>query len=80
MDLSHLFKGKNFITPHIIEYGRVGKYAYELSSGDSIFRRCEATYGVSVVDIKSKTTTDLSEGGFDTLKEANRYIASLKDK
>jgi len=64
-DLKEMFcsvvKGVNLLTPHVEEYGRVGRYIYELSTGrafDGII------YGVTVVEVKEGgivETTNLSK-------------------
>jgi len=43
-------KGVNFITPNVEEYGQVGRYIYELSSGRALDGGL--IYGVTVVEVK----------------------------
>jgi hypothetical protein len=42
---SGTFEGRNFITPDIIRYGRVGEHWYELSQGSGIYG--ETVFGVT---------------------------------
>jgi hypothetical protein len=81
------YKGqKNFITPNVIEYGKIGnKYSYELSWGEGIFNREDKIYGVSVltnegkkVDELKQTNNNLSRS-FNNRKKAEKYIDKLND-
>jgi hypothetical protein len=77
------FRGsKNFMTPHVIEYGNVkANIAYELSDGEGFSH--ETIYGVTVVNYNP--ITRITERAFDkdkmceSLTEAREYIQSLKN-
>lgn len=72
------FNGEpNLMTPEILRYGKKGDLIYELSRGSGI-KPGTLMFGVSVLT-KDGKRTDLSEGGFSTLEEAEDYIATLKD-
>ena len=71
---------KNFMTPNVISYGKIGKdVAYELSSGSGIFT--PMLYGVSVVKENPyggyEKLTNISQS-FTSLQEAKAYIEKLK--
>ena len=70
----------NFMSPNVVRYGFAGKYCYELSVGDSIFRDNEKIWGVTIIDSKRKIKMyDLSKC-FETEIAAEKYIDSLKGK
>ena len=69
---------KNFMTPHVIKYGKRGKYIYELSDGDA-FMRSGRIYGVSVLTTGGEKRTDLG-GSFQSKQEAEDYIKQLKEE
>ena len=73
-DINEYFKGKNFITPEVIDYYQSDDYICELSSGPGIFND-KKVYGVTVVAIDGKPN-ELSDM-FYSLKEAKAYINSL---
>jgi len=71
-DLKEMFcsvvKGVNLMTPDVEEYGQVGRYIYELSTGrafDGIL------YGVTVVEVK--------EGGIVETTNLSRCFFSKED-
>lgn len=71
---------KNFMTPHVISYGKINKnVAYELSSGEGL-ERGSKMYGVSVASInKSGKTRRLEKSkSFHDKNEAESYIRNLK--
>lgn len=63
------FKGKNFVTPTVIEYGETKDSYYELSVGTFMNR---LVYGVTVANDNG------SMGGFETEALAREYIDTLK--
>jgi len=73
--------GKNFMTPIILERGKISLYrTYEISRGKGISD--QTIWGVTIVDYDpdtKKTTrrTDLSDC-FQTARAANAWIAALK--
>ena len=72
------FRGRNMVTPNIIETGFAGQYAYELSSGDAIFSDGQL-YGVTLANrFTAERDYDASKGGFDTIDEAREYIKGLQ--
>jgi hypothetical protein len=76
MKPNDLFVNKNFITPHILEYGWIKKrlsLAYELSTGRSITG--STIFGVTVNNIEKSTS--MSEVLYSK-KEAEDYIDKLK--
>lgn len=78
-EFRNVVKGYNFITPVLLEYGRAGKYIYELSkSTDSCGSFFGKIYGVTVVYNK-ENRFDLSKGGFESIESARDYIKQLED-
>lgn len=73
----YVFKGnKNIMTPDVLNYGSRGNYAYELATGNGF--RGDEIFGVTIIDIDTKEHNhELSEGGFNTLKDAKDYINTL---
>ena len=71
--ISQKFKGKNFMPPHVIEYGETDDYIYELSNGKFVR---DYIYGVTVLNKDGSRTEGLSTC-FDTLEEAETYIQTL---
>lgn len=66
------FKGhKNFMTPDIVRYGKVGRLLYELSSGTGFGG--DMAYGVTVIDVKGEKVKGLNKY-FDTLEAAEAHI------
>lgn len=73
------FNGQgNFMTPHLIRYGRKRNLIYELSKGSGLVPGT-IIYGVTVLT-KAGERTRLSEGGFESLEDAEAYIKTLGDK
>jgi len=72
------FKGKNFITQNIIEYGKISEDKfYELSYGESLFPlSSQYIYGVSIADTNG-FIHDLSNS-FESKKDAEDYINQLR--
>ena len=71
-----IFPGKNFITPHIIDYGQTEKFFYELSSGRDI-KGDGKLYGVTLAHKGTlEKEYDLSQC-FPSRREAEEYIKSL---
>lgn len=78
------FKGqKNFMTPHVIRYGKQNGLVYELSSGTA-FLSGGTIYGVTVLEcctytlsVPKRRRTDLSKC-FHSLREAEEYIETLE--
>jgi len=74
------FSGKkNFVTPHVIRYGKINRnVSYELSSGRGLYNA--DLYGVTVVSERNnviKKEYDISKS-FYSLSEAEDYIKKLK--
>lgn len=73
------YKGQyNFMTPNVLEYGRIGKnHGYELSKGRGILEG-SWIYGVTILKITPSITPrqDLNKC-FSTQEEAEQYIKSL---
>jgi len=65
----------NIMTPHVIRYGKRGKYLYELSKGEGISK--EPIFGVTLLNLKGEKQHDLSKGGFTSQKDAESYIKTL---
>ena len=65
----------NFITPNLIEHGRVGDFVYELSYGYGFNN--EKTYGVAIFKKCGTKVPKLCKGGFTNLKAAKNYIKEL---
>ncbi len=74
INIGRHFKGRNFMTPDIINYGESGSYIYELSSGRNI---CGTSlmYGVTVKQCNGDST-ELGRK-CDTKQEALDYIRTL---
>ena len=74
-------KGVNLMTPDVEEYGRVGRYIYELSTGRAFDR---IIYGVTVVEVKEGgvETTNLSRCFFskEDVMQYLDYLAYLAAK
>ena len=75
---------KNFVTPHVISYGKINKtMAYEFSWGSHMFGGSGNMYGVSVAKLikggKAIKSIDDSKS-FHRKSEAKNYIAYLKNK
>lgn len=67
---------KNFITPHVLGYGKINKnVAYELSKGDFMGKDM---YGVSVASTK-RILYDKSKS-FHSKQKAESYIGELVNK
>lgn len=64
------FKGRNFVTPIVLDYGYKGKLVYELSEGDFLG---DKIFGVTVVNTEDVEDKSLSRS-FDSLNEAYRFI------
>jgi len=64
------FKGRNFVTPIVLDYGEKSGCVYELSEGE-IFNN--KVFGVSVIKIGCNRKDNLSRS-FSTLNDAYRYI------
>lgn len=64
------FKGKNSMTPTILEYGQRKNYVFELSEGMFMGNKI---FGVTVVDPENQEDNSLSES-FDSLNEAYAHI------
>lgn len=84
--INHEYKGgKNFITPHVIKFGKIHRnMAFELSSGQGFFGDGDI-FGVTVVrilshvhPIKTKRASELSKC-CQSHAEALQYIEYLKD-
>jgi hypothetical protein len=78
---SRYFKGSNFMTPHLIEYGEISnELVYELShNGDSRFLG-HKVYGVTVhkkTGENSGEDVGLSQCFF-SMEEVNEYVNKLK--
>ena len=75
---------KNFMTPHIVGYGKINcNVAYELSSGRGFEN--DTIYGVTVLSFNPKKQTtrslhDASKGGFSSKVKAESYIGGLVNK
>lgn len=70
-DLAKHFKGRNFFTPTVIEYGETKDSYYELSVGDSPVYLGHKMYGVTIASGEG------SEGGFESEELARDYIKGL---
>ena len=73
--ISAKFKGKNFMTPHVIEYGETENYIYELSWGHGSEPNSEL-YGVTVLNKDGSRTEGLSTC-FNTEEQAKQHIQTL---
>ena len=71
-DLAIHFKGRNFFTPTVIEYGETKDSYYELSVGDSPVYIGQKMYGVTIASGEG------SEGGFLDEQSAREYIKGLQ--
>lgn len=71
---TNVVKGRNFMTPQVIEYIKIKGGVVELSTGDKFLGT--KPYGVTVVK-DNKHDHDLSKC-FWSIEEANEYINSLK--
>ncbi len=68
-------KGKNIMTPEILQFGVSGKYAYELSQGTG-FKR-EPIFGVTVLRRKTGERRDDLSKMFYSLEEADGWINQI---
>ena len=74
-------KGKNFMTPNIIEYGNTGNFLYELSEGTGMSG--QPIYGVTVLELLDYETeevrrrTDMGQC-HDSLEDARDHIDILE--
>lgn len=73
-DFTKYVKDKNLLTPNFIEYGRAGRFVYEITSGRGFNE--EHIYGVTVVETGVGHLHDLSKC-FYSLKAARDYASSL---
>lgn len=77
---SRLFQGKNFMTPEILGFGKIGdKYVYEVSQGPAPFESGKHIFGLTVKDIKTFETSNYS-GAYESLNEIEDVILSIKEK
>ena len=79
IDIKNMFKGENFVTPQILEYGYVGaNYYYELSTGSKFMGL--VPFGITIKECihypNNIKDTDLSKM-FTSKKEALDYIKDL---
>jgi hypothetical protein len=68
-------KGKNFMTPDVVRFGQQGDYVYELSKGEFLG---DEIYGVTVVDLRTKSKRDDLSSSFQSYEQANDYINDLE--
>lgn len=73
-----LYPHPNLMTPDIVEYGHVGRFAYELTRGEFMGHEM---HGVTVIELSEAGTppikrNDLTVGGQWSEAEARAYIAS----
>ena len=73
--------GKNFMTPTVLERGKISLYrAYEISRGKGIYD--QTIWGVTIVDYNpdTKETTRRTDLGdcFQTARAASARVTSLK--
>ena len=74
-----IVKGRNFITPKVLKYGKTGRHIYELSDGEGF--KHNIMYGITVITLEDcnwKYNTDLGKMCED-LNEATSYIKQLKN-
>lgn len=69
-------KGKNFMTPDILDYGRTKSYFWELSTGRGMTN--QPIFGVTVITHTGEQT-NLSNC-FHSLESAKSHIESLEDE
>jgi len=73
-------KGKNIMTPHIVEYGNSGRFLFEISEGTGFDR--EPIFGVTVLELLEDETVkrrcDLNKL-FDDLEEARTHAEELEE-
>lgn len=72
--LSKFFKGRNFLTPVVIEYGETENYIYELSK-ENENPSSIGIYGVTVVTKTGEETT--LNKCCNSFREAQTYIETL---
>lgn len=78
---SRLFTGKNFMTPTILGYGRIGdKFVYEVSEGPAIFEVGKKIYGFTVKDIKTFETHQEYSGPFASMGGIDEAIKAIEEK
>ena len=70
------FKGKNFMTPDIIEYGCSDTYLYEFASGTGIERGTKM-YGVTVIEILPGFSDAMEEYEKDATEENRDKLKKL---
>lgn len=68
-------KGRNIMTPDIIQYGVSGKYAYELSEGTDFKHR--ALFGVSVITRRYGEHRHELSKCFPSIEAADAWIVEL---
>ena len=73
-NIPSLFKGRNFITPNVIEYGRAGVFVYELSTGRFMSANL---YGVTVLTLNGEKTE--RSRCLHSMTDAREYILTLDD-
>lgn len=64
----------NFMTRRLVAYGSRGSYGYEISTGTGI--RDQPIFGVTVVNMDTKTADHEKSALFQSLEEAKAYISS----
>lgn len=73
-------KGKNIMTPHIVEYGNTGRFLFEISEGTGFSR--EHIFGVTVLELLEDETVkrrnDLNKL-LDTLEDAREHAEGLEE-
>lgn len=72
---ANIFKGKNFMTPDIITYGKKGKFYYELSEGRGFNH--EPIFGVTIRDENGERFDPDRSKLCHSLTEAKNYIECL---
>lgn len=72
-DFTKFVKGKNFMTPDFIEYGRTGIFVYEITKGRGLDGN--DIYGVTVVETDKCKRTELGKC-VDSLEEAREYATT----
>ena len=70
-------KGKNIMTPEIIEYGIRGEHIYELSSGRGFGDR--VIYGITVIELATKKHDKYLSGMYDSMDKVDLALSLLKD-
>lgn len=75
-EFKKVVKGRNFMTPRVLRYGKTGRYYYEISEGEGMDN--QAIFGVTVVDGERKEHMHKLGDIFYTLDDVENYVRELK--